>query len=164
MMYADPCGPLSSGAGRREFLAAATLGVSSLALASVLRSEGLAAPIKPELTRPTFDLLPKPSHTAPKATAMISLFMQGGPSHMDLFDPKPELNRLDGTRFQGEIKYDNAAQASSRVLGSPWKFSKHGECGMELSELLPHTANVVDNITLVRSMFTGVNNHGQSMP
>lgn len=82
---------------------------------------------------------------------------------MDLFDPKPELNRLDGTKFQGEIKYDNAAQASSRVLGCPWKFTRHGQCGMELSELLPHTATIADDITLIRSMYTGVNNHGQSI-
>lgn len=149
---------------RREFVASATFGVSSLALAGLMNSEGLlAAPIKPDLQKPTFDLLPKSPLAPARATAMISLFMQGGPSHMDLFDPKPELNRLDGTKFQGEIKYDNAAQASARVLGSPWKFTRHGECGMELSELLPHTATIADDITLIRSMYTGVNNHGQSI-
>lgn len=151
-------------ASRRDFLSSATFGVSGLAIASLLQSEGLlAAPVKPDLKKPTFDVLPKPTQTPARATAMISLFMQGGPSHMDMFDPKPELNRLDGTKFQGEIKYDNAAQASSRVLGCPWKFAKHGQCGMELSELLPHTANIVDDITLIRSMYTGVNNHGQSI-
>lgn len=151
-------------ASRRDFLSSATFGVSGVAIASLLQSEGLlAAPVKPDLKKPTFDVLPKPTQTPARATAMISLFMQGGPSHMDMFDPKPELNRLDGTKFQGEIKYDNAAQASSRVLGCPWKFAKHGQCGMELSELLPHTANIVDDITLIRSMYTGVNNHGQSI-
>jgi hypothetical protein len=89
--------------------------------------------------------------------------MQGGPSHMDLFDPKPLLNKLDGKTYDGEIKYDNAAQASSTILGSPWKFQKHGECGMELSELLPGLAEIVDDIPLIRSMHTGVNNHGQSI-
>ncbi|MBS0203022.1 MAG: DUF1501 domain-containing protein [Planctomycetes bacterium] len=149
---------------RRDFLSSATFGVSGIAIANLLMSERLsAAPVKPDLKKPTFDVLPKSTHIVPKATAMISLFMQGGPSHMDMFDPKPELNRLDGTKFQGEIKYDNAAQASSRVLGCPWKFAKHGQCGMELSELLPHTANIVDDITLIRSMYTGVNNHGQSI-
>ncbi len=149
---------------RREFVSSATLGVSSLAIASMMNAErGDAAPIKPDFKKPTFDVLPKSPLAPAKATAMISLFMQGGPSHMDLFDPKPELNRLDGTKFQGEIKYDNAAQASARVLGCPWKFSKHGECGMDLSELLPHTATIADDITLIRSMYTGVNNHGQSI-
>ena len=149
---------------RREFVSSATFGVSNLAIASLMHAERAnAAPIKPDFKKPTFDVLPKAPLSPPKATAMISLFMQGGPSHMDLFDPKPELNRLDGTKFQGEIKYDNAAQASARVLGCPWKFAKHGECGMELSELLPHTATIADDITLIRSMYTGVNNHGQSI-
>ncbi len=57
---------------------------------------------------------------------------------MDLFDPKPMLTKYDGQKFPGEIKYDNLAQASSKVFGSPWKFAKHGQCGMEISELLPH--------------------------
>jgi hypothetical protein len=97
---------------RRSFLASATFGVSSVALANLLQSDGLlAAPVKPDLKKPVFDLLPKSTPLAPKATAMISLFMQGGPSHMDLFDPKPELNRLDGTKFQGQIQYDNAPKS-----------------------------------------------------
>lgn len=149
---------------RREFLASSTFGLSGLALASLSNSPPIhAAPVKPDLKKPSFDVLPKSPAARPRATAMISLFMQGGPSHMDLFDPKPELNRLDGMKFEGEIKYDNAAQASSKVLGCPWKFTRHGECGMELSELLPHTATIVDDITLIRSMYTGVNNHGQSI-
>lgn len=149
---------------RRDFLSSATFGVSGLAIASLLQPERVrAAPVKPDLKRPTYDLLPKRTLSPSKATAMISLFMQGGPSHMDLFDPKPELNRLDGTKFQGEIKYDNAAQASAKVLGCPWKFEPRGQCGMELSELLPHTATIADDITLIRSMYTGVNNHGQSI-
>ena len=85
---------------------------------------------------------------------MISLWMQGGPSHIDLFDPKPLLNRLDGTKFQEDIKYDNAAQSSAKILGSPWKFKHHGECGAQLSELLPHLGEVVDDITIIRSMVT----------
>jgi hypothetical protein len=94
---------------------------------------------------------------------MISLFMQGGPSHMDLLDPKPALTKLDGKPFPGQVKYDNAAQASSTVLGSPWKFKKHGRSGIEVSELLPHTAGVIDDICVVRSMTTGVNNHVQGI-
>jgi hypothetical protein len=94
---------------------------------------------------------------------MISLFMQGGPSHLDLLDPKPALAAYDGKPFPGEVKYDNAAQASSRVLASPWKFQKHGQSGIEVSELLPHLAEVVDNLTVIRSMYTGVNNHVQSI-
>src|SRR5205085_503108 len=81
----------------------------------------------------------------------ISLFMMGGPSQMDLFDPKPMLTKYDGQKFPGEIKYDNLAQASAKVFGSPFKFSPHGQCGMELSELLPCLGQVADDITLIRA-------------
>ncbi|HUE74065.1 MAG TPA: DUF1501 domain-containing protein [Pirellulaceae bacterium] len=149
---------------RRQLLSTATWGLGSVALAWLLKEENLLADFeKPDLERPTYDLLPKQPHHPPKAQAMISLFMQGGPSHMDLFDPKPELTRLDGQSFPGEIKYDNVAQASSKVLGSPWKFAPRGQCGTELSELVPHLAEVIDDVCLIRSMHTGVNNHGQSI-
>jgi hypothetical protein len=151
-------------AGRRHFLAQAALGIAPVALAWLLNEEGaLAEPIMPNLVPKTFDLKPKPPQTPPRAKAMISLFMQGGPSQIDLLDPKPALNRLDGQKFPGDIKYDNAAQASSKVLGSPWKFQKHGECGTDVSELLPRLAEIVDDVIVVRSMHTGVNNHGQSI-
>ncbi len=149
---------------RRQLLSSSTLGLGSLALAWLLHEDRLLAePARPELERPKFDLTPKPPHFAPRARAMISLFMQGGPSHLDLLDPKPALTRYDGRMFPGTIKYDNAAQASAKVLASPWKFRPHGRCGTEVSELLPHLAGVVDDILVVRSMHTDVNNHGQSI-
>lgn len=150
---------------RRHFLQSSSFGLSSLALAWLLKNDRALAdpPKKPDLSKSTYNLLPKPTHHQPRAKAMISLFMVGGPSQMDLFDPKPRLNELDDKQFPGEVKYDNPAQASSKVLGSPWKFSKHGQCGMELSELLPHLGNIADDITLIRSMQTNVNNHGQSV-
>jgi uncharacterized protein (DUF1501 family) len=91
------------------------------------------------------------------------MFMQGGPSHIDLFDPKPELTRRHLQTFTGDIQYDNAAEASSKLFASPWKFARHGECGMELSQLVPQLGTVADDICLIRSMHTGVNNHGQSI-
>jgi len=150
---------------RRHFLQANGFGLGSLALASLLQKNGLlAAPVKPDLGPATeFDLLPKQAHAPGQAKAMISLFMMGGPSQMDLFDPKPMLTKYDGKNFPGEIKYDNLAQASSKVFGSPWKFEKHGECGMELSELLPHLGKVADDICLIRSMVSGVSNHAQGL-
>jgi hypothetical protein len=149
---------------RRHFLEQGGLGVGSVALAWLLKQDGaLAAPIRPELKQQTFDLTAKTPHNPPQATAMISLFMQGGPSHLDLFDPKPEMTKFHGKKFPGKIKYDNAAQASPTVLASPWTFRKHGECGTEISELLPNLAGAVDDITVIRSMHTGVNNHGQSI-
>lgn len=130
----------------------------------MLQQDGvLGAPKKPPLEPIVYDTLPKQPHHEPQAKAMISLWMQGGPSHHDLFDPKPEMAKYDGKPFPGQIKYDNAAQASSKVLASPWKFSPRGESGIELSDLIPHTAEIADDITLIRSMHTSVNNHGQSI-
>ncbi|MCB1063968.1 MAG: DUF1501 domain-containing protein [Verrucomicrobiae bacterium] len=150
---------------RRHFLHANGFGLGSLALASLLKQDGLlAAPVKPEtFGQARYDLTPKQPHFPAKAKAMISLFMMGGPSQMDLFDPKPMLTKYDGQKFPGEIKYDNLAQASSKVFGSPWKFQKHGQCGMELSELLPKLGEIADEITLIRSMTSGVNNHAQGL-
>lgn len=149
---------------RRELLHRGTLGLSSVALAWLLNRDGLlASPPKPDLERRHFDLKPKAPHHPPRAKAMIWLFMQGGPSHMDLFDPKPLLTKYDGKPFPGKIKYDNAAEASSKVLASPWKFARHGQSGIEISELLPHLAKVIDDVCVVRSMHTDVNNHEQSV-
>ncbi len=149
---------------RRHFLQQQAFGLSGIALAWLMNEEGLlAAPPKPATQPVTYDLLPKPPSHPPQAKAMISMFMQGGPSHHDLFDPKPELQKRHMENFPGEIKYDNAAEASAKLFASPWKFSKHGQCGMELSELLPHLGGVADDICLIRSMRTGVNNHGQSI-
>ncbi|MBK8092944.1 MAG: DUF1501 domain-containing protein [Verrucomicrobiaceae bacterium] len=150
---------------RRHFLHSNSFGLGSLALASLLQKDGLlAAPVKPEsFGELRYDLTPKKPHFQPRAKAMISLFMMGGPSQMDLYDPKPMLTKYHGQKFPGEVKYDNLAQASSKCFGSPWKFAKHGECGMEISELLPNLAKVVDEITLIRSMTSGVSNHAQGL-
>jgi hypothetical protein len=149
---------------RRHFLATQAMGIGSVALAWLLEQEGLlAAPSQPPLDQPRFDLTPKLPHAAPQARAMISMFMQGGPSHLDLFDPKPQLDKRNGEQYDGEIKRDNTQEASKKLLASPWKFAPNGQCGMELSELLPHLRQVADDITLIRSMHTSVNNHGPSI-
>src|SRR6267154_639006 len=134
---------------RRDLLHRSTYGIGTLALALLEQQRLLGSPPKPDLEPKRFDLKPKKPHFAPKAKAMISLFMQGGPSHMDLLDPKPKLTELDGKPFPGTIKYDNAAQASSKVLGSPFKFKKYGQSGLDVSELLPNIARLADDITVV---------------
>ena len=149
---------------RRNILSAG-FGAGSVALATLLRDEKLLAnpSIAANDTTGHFDMTPKPAHGFGQAKAMISMFMQGGPSHIDLFDPKPELDKLDGKDFPGEVKYDDAAGASREVMKSQWKFSKHGQSGMDFSELVPHMAGIADEMTMIRSMHTGVNNHGQSI-
>jgi hypothetical protein len=155
---------LRSHSTRRHFLASQGVNLGGLALTWLLQQDAArAAPAKPALERPVYDLKPRTPPAPPRARAMISLFMQGGPSHLDLFDPKPELTRHHGTNFSGEIKRDNAGEASAKLFASPWKFHRRGECGMELSELLPALGEVADEIALIRSMQTGVNNHGQSI-
>lgn len=162
---------------RRHFLFTSSFALGAHGLADLLRADGLLAgsaragegdgsgrkTVKPDLEPRTYDLLPKSPHFAPRARAMISMFMIGGPSQIDLFDPKPELVRNDGKTFTGDIKYDNAAEASSKILGPAWKFRPRGQCGMEISDLMPHLGSIADEITLIRSMRTAVNNHIPSM-
>lgn len=152
-----------SSVSRRSFLSSA-YGIGGIAVASLLRDQGLLA--NPALAGGLpqhFDLTPKPAHGFGQAKAMISMFMQGGPSHIDMFEPKPELMKLDGKDFPGEIKYDDAAGASREVMGPQWKFKPRGKSGIEMSDLIPYMGSIADEMTLIRSMHTGVNNHGQSI-
>jgi hypothetical protein len=153
---------------RRHFFATGAQGLGGIALGWLLDQQGFAVETsRPELQKPTFDVSPKPPHHEPQAKAMISLWMQGGPSHIDLFDPKPALAKLDGKKYPGGFTYNNMMMAGNPttdvVLACPWKFERRGKCGMELSELLPHIGEIADEITLIRSMNTPVNNHGPSV-
>ncbi len=159
--------PLNQGhcQSRRHFVGSTAFGIGGLGLAQLLQQDAMAAPAKPALEKPTFDLSAKAPPRPARAKAMISLFMGGGPSHLDMLDPKPLLEKYDGKQFPGtDIKYDNAGGASSTVMASPFKFRKHGQCGTEVSELLPHTAGIVDEIAVVRSMnLGGLRNHVAGM-
>ena len=116
------------------------MGVGAIALMTMLNDEHVSAIEKDKLKPEVFDLSPKQPVLEPQAKAMISLFQHGGPAHMDLFDPKPELSRLDGKSYDGDIAFSFIKRATKKLKGSPWKFQKHGECGTEISELLPETA------------------------
>jgi uncharacterized protein DUF1501 len=154
---------------RRQMLFETAGGIGGLALASLLGREGLLSPARaadaPHIPRKerAYDLKPRPPERPPSAKAMISLFMHGGPSHMDLFDPKPDLTRHDGQEYQGDITFSFVNRASKTLMASPFKFAKHGQCGTEISELLPHTAGIVDDIAVIRSMYTGINGHEPSI-
>jgi hypothetical protein len=149
---------------RRQFLAENAMGIGGVALAWLLHQDGvLASPAKLPKDIRHYDLKPKTPPLPAKATAMISLFQHGGPSHVDLTDPKPELTRLSGTDYAGDVQYSFVNRASKQLLGSPWKFERRGQCGTEISELLPHLAEIVDDICLIRSMHTGANGHEVSI-
>jgi hypothetical protein len=136
---------------RRAFLGLYAGGLGSLALAH------LAAAEESRSTH-TDPLAPKHPHHAPKARAVICLFQHGGPSQMDLFDPKPELTRQHGKPHPDKLEVHFHTQ-QGKLLASPFRFARRGQCGMELSELLPHTARIVDDLTLVRSMRTDSVDH-----
>ncbi|HEX3726072.1 MAG TPA: DUF1501 domain-containing protein [Pirellulales bacterium] len=149
---------------RRRFLAENAMGIGAVALAWMnTQQSAWAVPAKLPKEQAHFDLRPKRPHFAPRAQAMISLFQHGGPSHVDLFDPKPELTRLSGSEYPGEVQFSFVNRASKSLFGSPWQFAKRGQCGTEVSELLPHFSEIVDDVCLLRSMHTGANGHEVSI-
>lgn len=141
-------------------------GLHGMALASLFsqdlyQSSGLLAAEGHESHAPQgFNLLPKQPHFQPKAKAVIQLMMQGGPSQVDLFDYKPELERSHGKSILKSIAKDlSSPDAAGGLMRSPFQFAQHGECGMWVSELMPHLTQHVDDIALVRSMFNTHQNH-----
>ncbi len=144
---------------RRWFFKQCGVGLGSIALAQLLGGSIAKAADAASLTNP---MAPKQPHFAAKAKRVIYLFMAGAPSHLELFDYKPELAKWDGKLPPAELlKGYRAAfiNPNSALLGPKYKFAKHGQCGAELSELLPGLAEVVDDITIVKSMTTDAFNH-----
>lgn len=133
---------------RRAFLTRSAGSLGALALSHLLAEDSRAAG-----AQPTGPLTPKAPHHAPRAKAVICLFQHGGPSQMDLFDPKAELTKRHGQAYEGQLEVHFHTQAG-KLLASPFQFRPAGASGMQLSELLPHTARIADDITLVRSMTT----------
>ena len=150
---------------RRAFLGSVTNGLQGAALAWLFSRDlyggsGLLAAEEHQPQRRVFDLRARPPHFQPRAKAVIQLMMQGGPSQVDLFDPKPELARSNGKSILKDIAKDlSSPEAAGGLMRSPFKFSQHGQCGMPVSELLPHTAQHVDDLALIRSMFNTNQNH-----
>lgn len=146
---------------RRWFFRDCAVGLGAIALGQLLRQNGYAA----DSLNP---LAPKQPHYAPKAKRVIFLFMAGAPSHLELFDNKPQLAKFNGTLPPAELLkgYRTAfINPNSKLLGPKFKFAKHGKGGVELSELLPNFAKIVDDVAMVRSMVTDAFNHapGQIM-
>jgi hypothetical protein len=154
MRSQDLADPLSI--TRRHFLSDAGLGLGGLALAALVPtpSRGAAAPGAPS-----------PPHFAPRARRVIYLFQSGGPAQQDLFDYKPLLNEKNGAQLPDHVRGGqrltgmSVNQASIPLAGSAFRFARHGAGGTWLSELLPHTATVADDLCVVRSMFTEAINH-----
>ena len=141
---------------RRWFFRDCGVGLGAAALAALLGNDARGS----ATTRDP--LAPHAPHFAPKAKRVIFLFQAGAPSHLDLFDYKPELAKWDGKLPPAELLkgYRSAfINKDAKLLGPKFKFAKHGQCGAELSELLPHLAGVADDIAIVKSMQTDAFNH-----
>jgi hypothetical protein len=136
---------------RRAFLGRYAGSLGSLALAHLLATESSVAAANPSSLAGPLDA--KAPHHRARAQALICLFQHGGPSQMDLFDPKPELAKRHGQAYPGKVEAHFHTQMG-KLLGSPFKFRPAGRAGIMLSELLPHTAKIADDLTLVRSMTT----------
>lgn len=148
---------------RRHFFGRASLGIGVAALGSILNPSLFAGAAKQALTGPGGAL--KALHFAPKAKRVIYLHQSGAPSHVDLFDHKPAMQQYHGQELPGSIRMGQrvtgmtSGQAKFPVAATQFKFSQHGKCGTWLSELLPHTAKIVDDIAVIKSMNTDAINH-----
>jgi hypothetical protein len=141
---------------RRWFLSQCGVGLGSVALAALLDEPTAAAEARTE------PMAPRPPHFAPKIKNVIYLFMAGAPSQYETFDFKPSLAKFDGTLPPAELVEGYRAafiDPNSKLLGPKFKFQRHGQSGAEISELLPHTARIADDLTIVRSMHTDAFNH-----
>jgi hypothetical protein len=143
------------GISRREMLCKCANGFGGLALASLLAEKfAAAAPPAPQAN----PLAPHPPHYRPKARSVIFLFMDGGPSQIDTFDPKPRLDKENGRAIPFETP-TTVFNISNKILPSPYNFKKYGECGADVSELFPHLATCVDDMAIVRSMVADHSEH-----
>jgi hypothetical protein len=153
---------------RRDVLFRAGSGFGGLALTALLAQEGALASARrptPSAQGPLNPLAPRAPHFRPRAKAVIFLFMVGGPSHIETFDPKPELERLDGQQLPrsfGEIK-SQFIKPGTPIMPSRWKFRQYGQSGIPVSDLFPHVATCADDLCLIRSCYTESFVHAPAM-
>src|SRR5437667_4530591 len=144
--------PMSINLARRQFFTSSASGLGALALASLLQQDGILA-AESSSDRSSNPLAIKAPHFAPKAKACIFFLPEGAPSHIDLFDPKPKLNELHGQKLPesmtANVRFAFIQKESAVLLGSNRKFTPHGECGMQLSDYLPHVGNCAGEIGVV---------------
>ena len=157
---------------RREFLFRSGGGISGVALAYLLDRQGLLSADQPvqgghdgceAATVGVNPYAPKPPHFKPRATAVISLFMGGGWSQVDTFDPKPALAKYAGEPIDGKVQGDVIVRQGfpGPLMPSPFSFRKYGQSGIEVSELFPHLSRHVDGIAFLRSVYGRSNDHVQ---
>jgi hypothetical protein len=151
---------VGTGFSRRWMLEMSGLGLGSLALSWLLGERRLRAE---EVGQPVINLKPKRGHFAPQAKAVILMMQNGGPSQMDLFDRKEELQKHNGKQHAIKVEMFQTGSEQNKLMASPLRFQRFGRCAMEMSEVVPHIGGVADELCLVRSMHTGHNNHTESL-
>jgi hypothetical protein len=147
--------PHQSNWSRREMLIRSGMGLGMLGLSGLLSGEREAQGAKA-----TSPLAAKPAHFSGRAKRVIHFFLNGGPSHVDTFDPKPALQKYAGETPPMSLATERKTGA---CMPSPFKFKKYGESGIEVSELFARTAEHIDDIAVIRSMYANTPNHEQSM-
>jgi len=145
---------------RRQLLERLGMGMGSLALGGMLGEQASAASAAGTGINATSPFAPRKPHFEPKAKRVIHFFMNGGPSQVDTFDPKPTLTQYDGKTLPNVLKTERPTGAG---LKSPFAFKKYGECGLEVSELFAKTAEFADDLCVIRSMHADVPNHEPSL-
>jgi hypothetical protein len=139
---------------RREMLVRSANGFGAAALAALLASEAPGA----DAPRSTDPFAPKKPHFEPKAKSVIFLFMDGGPSQVDTFDPKPLLEKYHGKPFPAKVE-PTQFNAIGNTLASPWKFRRYGQSGLPVSDLFPHIGRCADDLVVIRSMVANFSEH-----
>ncbi len=160
-IYQHGSRPTDRNLSRREMLSRCGMGMGTLALTNLMAEAGLASPTSPIIAGPINPLTPKMPPFAAKAKRVIHLFMNGGPSHVDTFDPKPSLTKYAGKPLP--MDYLATERKTGAAMASPFKFAKHGQSGIEVSEIFPHVADCVDDLCVIRSMKAEVPNHEPSL-
>lgn len=141
---------------RRDLLRSTACGFGQVALLSLLQDVGRAATASASMGNP---LALRDSHFVPRVKRIIFLFMHGGVSHIDTFDPKPKLAQLDGQPLPFDMPLQFASKTGN-LMRSPWRFRRYGESGLEVSDLFPHVGSMVDDICFIRSMHVEQVDHG----
>ncbi len=154
--------PTPCGRTRREALWQLGGGFASLALVDLLGRDGFLRAQEPSVTsRNATEGVPysATTHHSPKAKHCIFLFMNGAPSQVDTFDPKPALAKYNGQPYRGQVKVGSNDRPVGYLMQSPFRFDKHGQSGLEISELFPHTATHADDLCVLRAMYTDTAAH-----
>ena len=152
-------GVISTIPSRRDALLRVGGGFAGLALVDLLSRDGFSFAGAPVANARGSPLAVKRPHFPAKAKHVIFLFMNGAPSQVDTFDPKPELEKYDGKPYTGKTKVGSNGRAIGNLMRSPFEFKKHGKSGLPISSLFPHTSKFADDLCVVRSLYTDTAAH-----